>query len=162
MSTISASAPQSGSAHSPAGQIQLEREILRHIKEALRITLRWDTHSVGLDHKLATVRFTARSFRSHVERIMDLEESDGYLEFVAQFKPHLYARATHLREDHAHFREAIERLIPLMDHLQPHNSMHLDELCRELLELLARIDHHDLLEADLIQEALCDDEGGEG
>jgi hypothetical protein len=145
-----------------AAQCQIEREILQHIKAALRITLRWEVDQVGLDHKLSSVRFTAQSFRRHLQRIMALEEDGGYLLPVDECKPNLVERARSLQGEHGDFRETVERVIPTMERLSPDDRDEFEHECHELSVLLDRVDRHDQREMDLLQEVLCRDEGGEG
>ena len=55
--------------HGAANQCWVEHQTLTHIKEALRVTLRWDVPSIGLPRKLSSVTFTLGSFhRSPVVR----------------------------------------------------------------------------------------------
>jgi len=145
-----------------AAQCQIERQILEHVKAALRITLRWEVEEVGLDHKLSSVRFTAQSFRRHLERIMALEEDGGYLVVVDERKPNLVEKAKSLQDEHSDFRETVERVVPLMEHLSANDLDDFEHECQELSTLLDRVDRHDQRETDLLQEVLCRDEGGEG
>jgi hypothetical protein len=145
-----------------AAQCQVEREIFQHIKAALRITLRWEVEEVGLDHKLSSVRFTAQSFRRHLQRIMALEEDGGYLVPVDECNPNLVERAKSLQGEHGDFRETVERVVPSMERMSADDLDLFEHECHELSHLLDRIDRHDRLETDLLQEVLCRDEGGEG
>jgi hypothetical protein len=146
-----------------ATQCQIERQILEHVKAALRITLRWEVDDVGLEQKLSSVRFTAQSFRRHLERLLALEEQDGsYLDVVDECKPYLVDRATSLQREHAAFRETIDRVVASMERHSGVDRERFEQQCDELDELLDRIDHHNQRETDLLQEVLCRDEGGEG
>lgn len=146
-----------------AAQCQIERQILEHVKAALRITLRWEVEDVGLSQKVSSVRFTAQSFRRHLERIMALEEEDGgYLVVVDQCKPHLVDQARSLQGEHSAFRETVDRVVPSMERLSAGDRDYFQRQCDELTELLDQIDRHDQRETDLLQEVLCHDEGGEG
>ena len=145
-----------------AAQCQIERQILQHIKAALRIILRWEVEEIGLDHKLSSVRFTAQSFRRHLERIMELEEDGGYLVPVDECKPNLVEQAKSLRGEHSDFRETVERVVPSMERLSANDRDRFEHECHELSTLLDRVDRHDQRETDLLQEVLCRDEGGEG
>ncbi len=63
--------------HGAANQCWIEHQALTHIKEALRITLRWDIPSIGVPRKLSSVSFMLDSFQRHLDRLMKLEEEEG-------------------------------------------------------------------------------------
>lgn len=145
-----------------AAQCQIERQILQHVKQALRISLGWEVDADDLQQKLSSVRFTAQSFRRHLERIMTLEENDGYLIDVGEAKPNLAQRAAVLHREHDEFRASINDIVPAMEQITPHDAEQFRAACRSLVALLDRLDEHDQRESRLLQEAFCDDEGGEG
>ena len=64
----------------------MEHQILQHVKDALRITLGWDTRSVGVARKVSSVQFTRCSGRQHSTRVMGLEEEDGYMTSVRELR----------------------------------------------------------------------------
>jgi hypothetical protein len=140
----------------------MEHQILQHVKDALRITLGWDEGAVGLARKVSSVQFTMQSLRRHLERVMSLEEEDGYMTSVRELKPNLFDRASTLRFEHAEFRRTLDRVVPALEKVNPHDAARFSQLCEELRTFLARIDHHDKQETDLLQEAFYDDIGGEG
>ncbi len=140
----------------------MEHQILDHVKQALRVTLGWRVPAVGLSRKLSSVQFTLKSFQRHLERLMDIEEQDGYMVVVAETKPHLAMRVERLEHDHEEFRRKIEHLLPEVESL---NAKSLDEGESDAFEskwLLANVDRHDTEEIELLQETLLYDEGGEG
>jgi len=140
----------------------MEHQILFHIKQALRVTLDWKVPSVGLPRKLSTVQFTLKSFQRHLERMMRLEEHDGYMVMVAETKPNMHFRVERLERDHTEFRETIQRLIPEVESLSEFQGEEFEQLCREIYHLLNCVDQHDAEEIELLQETLLFDEGGEG
>jgi len=152
---------------SQANVAWMEHQILDHVKEALRVTLDWQVPAVGLARKLSSVQFTLKSFQRHLERLMDIEEQDGYMVVVAETKPHLALRVERLEHDHQEFRQRIEHLLPEVESL---NVESLNEWeggafqgkCEEIYALLANVDRHDSEEIELLQETLLYDEGGEG
>jgi len=117
---------------------------------------------VGLAGKLSSVQFTLKSFQRHLERLMDIEEQDGYLMMVAETKPHLAVRVERLEHDHQEFRRRIENLLPEVESLNEYESDAFDSKCEEIYTLLANVDRHDSEEIELLQETLLVDEGGEG
>ena len=140
----------------------MEHQILQHVKDALRITLSWDTDAVGLARKVSSVQFTMQSLRRHLDRVMSLEEEDGYMSSVRELKPNLYDRAANLRLEHQEFRRTLECLMPALEKVNPRDNERFAEVCCDLTTFLTRIDRHDKLETALLQASFYDDIGGEG
>lgn len=140
----------------------MEHQILQHVKDALRITLGWETSAVGPARKMSSVLFTFHSLSRHLERVMTLEEEDGYMISVRELKPNLYDRAASLRSEHQEFRGTLHRLLPALESTNPHDEAKFTEICGELEAFLTRIDRHDKQETELLQTAFYDDIGGEG
>jgi hemerythrin-like domain-containing protein len=140
----------------------MEHQILQHVKDALRITLAWETSAVGLARKVSSVQFTMQSLSRHLERVMALEEEDGYMTSVRELKPNLYDRARSLRSEHQEFRQAVQRLLPALEKTNPRDEASFAQVCGDLGAFLDRIDRHDKQETDLLQTAFYDDIGGEG
>ena len=140
----------------------MEHQILNHVKDALRVTLDWKVPSVGIQQKLSSVQFTLKSFLRHLERLMDIEEHDGYMALVAETKPNMHFRVERLERDHSDFRRAIEILLPNVESLNEFQNEEFLEACALIAELLNHVDRHDTDEVELLQEALLFDEGGEG
>lgn len=152
---------------SQANVAWMEHQILDHVKQALRVTLGWQVPAVGLSRKLSSVQFTLKSFQRHLERLMDIEEEDGYMVVVAETKPHLAMRVERLEHDHDEFRRKIEHLLPEVESLNAESlnrgeSDAFESKCEEIYALLANVDRHDTQEIELLQETLLYDEGGEG
>jgi hemerythrin-like domain-containing protein len=143
-------------------QALMEHEILKLVVAALRLSLDWDTASVGLPKKLSAVRFTAESFQRHLERLIDLEESGGYMQLVRERQPALHSRAVELRREHDVFRGQLQDLIQLLRNTASDDMVALESACQDLRNFLARLDQHHLSEIDLLQEAAERDFGGEG
>ena len=147
---------------SQANVAWMEHQILDHVKEALRVTLGWQVPAVGLSRKLSSVQFTLKSFQRHLERLMDIEEQDGYMVLVAETKPHLSVRVEQLEHDHEEFRREIRHLLPEVESLTDYQSEEFERVCEEITSLLEEVDRHDEEEIELLQESLLFDEGGEG
>ena len=145
-----------------ASQCRMEHEILQHVKSALRLTIDWDVASVGLSRKVSSVQFTMHSFFRHLERIMELEEKDGYMLVVGEMKPNLTEKANALEHEHDEFRNSILKIGPIMEKLGMYDEQRFNDLCGELALLLKRIDLHNAKESDLLREACWADDGGEG
>lgn len=140
----------------------VEHQVLNHVKDALRVTVNWKVPSIGVPQKLSSLRFVLQSFQRHLHRVMDLEECDGYMEFVAESKPNLQPRIERLQQDHGQFREELSRLLPHVAELSDYQADELEKICEEISELLEHVDRHDSEEIDLLQESTLLDEGGEG
>jgi hemerythrin-like domain-containing protein len=140
----------------------MEHQILDHVKQALRVTLNWQTPSVGMPRKLSSVRFTLQSFLRHLERLMNLEEQDGYMEVVSELKPNMQNRIERLEQDHDQFRKRSEQLLHKMEEISEYDCAQFDQACGMVVEFLAQVDQHDKKEIQLLQETLLCDEGGEG
>ena len=153
---------QAVDARSQANVAWMEHQILDHAKQALRVTLGWKVPSVGLPRKLSSLQFTLQSFQRHLERIMELEEQDGYMVMVAETKPNMHFRVERLERDHDKFRRTMRRLLPVVEALNEYQCEEFETVCGEIAAFLDRIDRHDAEEINLLQEALLMDEGGEG
>jgi len=135
---------------------------VRRVKDSLRLTLQWHQPEVPVNEKLASVAFIIRALQRHLERQLKLEEADGYLDAIRESKPNLLAEAERLRHEHDQFRDRLGELLPSLENLPPADEARLDAICRQISQLLERIELHDQREADLLQEALLRDDGGEG
>jgi hypothetical protein len=140
----------------------VEHQILEHVKSALRVTLEWRAPSIALPRKMSSVQFTTKSFTRHLLRMMDLEETDGYMNVVREQKPHLEHRVKKLERQHAGFRGYLEELQPEVEAMAALPEDQFEYVCSRIVELLDRVDQHDLDEIELLQETLLCDEGGEG
>jgi hemerythrin-like domain-containing protein len=140
----------------------MEHQILDHVKQALRVTLQWKAPAFGVSRKISSIQFTTKSFMRHLERMMALEEEEGYMAGVRQVKPHLEPSVSRLEREHDEFRELIEDLRPEVEVLNVLPADRAQVVCHRLVDLLNRVDQHDVQEIELLQQALVCDEGGEG
>jgi hypothetical protein len=140
----------------------LEHQILDHVKQALRVTLEWKAPSIALSRKMSSVQFTTKSFARHLMRMMDLEETDGYMQVVREEKPHLDHRVQKLERQHQQFRRALEELTPDVSSMTALPEDQFEFVCSRIVELLDQVDQHDVEEIELLQDTLLCDEGGEG
>lgn len=140
----------------------MEHQILDHVKQALRVTLGWKVPSEGVARKLSSVQFTLKSFQRHLDRVMNLEEQDGYMEMVGELKPNMQSRVERLEREHNQFRLELDELFPRFEEISEYDPEGMDRLCEDVYSLLGKIDRHDMEETDLLQETLLYDEGGEG
>jgi hypothetical protein len=140
----------------------MEHQVLHHIKQALRVTLDWEAPVVSMPRKLASLQFTIKSFRRHLERMISLEEVGGYMADILDSRPYFQERIDQLAADHARFRSRLQQLIVQLNDISEWEEPRFEEVCGELRALLDDVDRHDAEEIELLQEALLSDDGGEG
>jgi hemerythrin-like domain-containing protein len=144
-----------------ARQALVEHQTLEHVMEALRITLDWPVPRRDLAAKLSSVRFMAQSFQRHLERLMAIEETDGYMLSARDRQPHLSTRFEELRAEHDCFRQVFRQLVPSLEAVTSQDATLFDNLCHELRDLLGQVRDHSQAETALIQEAFFLEVGGE-
>ena len=110
--------------------------------------------------KLSTLRFVAGSFQRHLERLLALEEYDGYMGLVRATSPRLGRAADTLRVEHEHFRSEARRVVQRLERLPGSDREALERVGADLLALLAQIESHSEKEMTLVHEAFGQDEGG--
>ena len=148
--------------HQSGNTAWTEHQILNHVKQSLRVTLDWKVPSVGLSRKLSSLLFILKSYQRHLERLMKLEEENGYMEVVSDTKPNMQCRIDRLVQDHVQFRNNVGALLPMVEGMTDCRSEQLEEVCNNIHDLLAFVDRHDAEEIELLQESFLYDEGGEG
>jgi Hemerythrin HHE cation binding domain len=142
-------------------QAAVEHEALRHIIGALRTVLDWKPGADDQSRKLSSLRFICQSFQRHLERLMALKEQDGYMTDAVEQMPSLSEKVQALLHDHDHFEESMHRIVLQLDSISPEDKPKFDKLCRDLEELLIKLEEHHRREADLMQEAYLRDVGGD-
>ena len=145
-----------------AQQTLLEQGMLIHLTDALRSVIDWKLQGDDLSRKLSTLRFTAQSFQRHLERLMALEEYDGYMDMVGALSPHLGKDVDALRKDHDQFRKAVSRIVSRLERISSADPTTMGLVCDEMLVLLEGLEDHNRKESDLLQEAFDREGGGEG
>ncbi|MCC7086235.1 MAG: hypothetical protein IT427_14625 [Pirellulales bacterium] len=143
-------------------QTTIEHEALKHITSALRTVMDWHPSGDEVARKLSSLRFIAESFQRHLERLMALKEQDGYLANAIDEKPNLAEKANALLLEHDRFDESLHRLLLKLEQISATDKQAIDAACRDLEELLIKLDDHHRREAALMQEAFLRDEGGHG
>lgn len=147
--------------HDIARQTLIENGLLKSLVQGLREALAWQIQDDGLSRKLSTVRFIARSFQRHLQRLMTLEEVDGYMDIVLEAKPSLNRAVESLKEDHCRFREAAEQMVQRLELASEVDLDSFADVCDDFGQLLCDLDGHHKKEAKLFQEAFEQEEGGE-
>jgi uncharacterized membrane protein YccC len=148
--------------HHVEQQAMVEHAMLKHICNALRVTLDWKVEGDDLSRHLSSLRFVSQSLQRHLDRMMALEECDGYMDEVVEASPHLAEKVATLKQDHERFRHAVRRIVSRLERLSPTDLSAFGKTCDALRDLLGRLDEHSATETAVIQEAYLQDEGGSG
>jgi hypothetical protein len=143
-----------------AGQTKVEHELLQHLIQGLRVVVAWQVPGPDASRKLSTLRFIAQSFQRHLERLLAVEEDEGYMGLVRESSPRLGRTVDALQAEHEHFRTETSRIAVRLGLLPNTDLPALGQVCDELLALLGQIEKHSKKEMDLLQEAFKQDEGG--
>src|SRR3954471_17253317 len=112
-----------------ARQTQVEHDMLKHIVEGLRLAAGWQVQGRDGSRKLSTLRFVAQSFQRHLERLLALEEDDGYMGLVRACAPRLGRATDALRAEHGRFRTEASRLVGRLERLPATDLAVLGEVC---------------------------------
>jgi hypothetical protein len=148
--------------HDLAQQTLVENGMLMLIREGLRNTLAWTVQDTGIPRKLSTLRFITQSLQRHLERVLALEEYDGYMDLVLHESPRLSNTVDALKLDHEQLRKDAIHIVLQFEQVSPADTELFGRVCDELAGLLNRLDAHNKKEATLMQEAFARDGGGEG
>jgi len=143
-----------------AQQTVVENDILKLLIEGLRSALAWKVANDSFSRKLSSVRFITQSFQRHLERLMALEEYDGYMVRLKKKAPQLTRAVSDLKQEHETFRTEVRRILHGLEHVSSTDYGTFANLCDELLSLLQDLEEHSNKETDLYHEA--QDSGGEG
>jgi len=130
--------------------------------EGLRNTLAWKVEGTDFTRKLSTLRFITHSFQRHLERVLALEEYDGYMDLVLQASPQQGNNVNVLKQEHQQFRKDASLIVHRFENVLPTDGGSFSRTCDELVDLLKRLEAHNKKEIELMQEAFDQDEGGEG
>jgi hypothetical protein len=144
-----------------AQRTYVEQNMLKQLTDALRVTLVREERQGDSAQRISTLRFILQSFQRHLERMMSLEEDDGYLGWVVDENPRLNRAVAALRDEHERFRTALPKVLQRLGH-DVRDRAAFDETCAELFALLRLLDAHREKEGGLLQEAVVRDGGGEG
>lgn len=143
-----------------AQQTAVEHTLLQYLMEGLRTTIAWQQQGDGVARKLSTLRFIGQSFQRHLERLLALEECDGYMDLVLQRSPQLRKTVDALREEHEFLRRSVRRIVLRLEQMSG-DPLPFRAVCAKLIVLLDKLDEHDRKETSLIQEAFEREVGGE-
>jgi len=142
---------------------EVEHETIAHIRDAVRDAINNPAEGTeDLSRKISSVRFVAQSFQRYLERMLALEEHDGYMAVICETRPNFETKVQALRQDHERFRSQIRQIIPGLERVTAQQPDVFSSICSALLELVNGVTKHNAKEATLLHEALIQDVGGEG
>ena len=144
-----------------AKQMQVEREMLVHIENALRAALGWEVKEDDFSRNLSTLRFVAQSFQRHLNRAWVLQEKGGYMQVVLEMKPHREPTIETMKREHARLQGILDVLILKLDGIFPTGRDAFLGVRDQMLEFLENLKAHSEKESHLLQEAFMQEEGGE-
>lgn len=145
-----------------ARQADVELAILLGIEQSLRIALQWMTRDRGNNHKLSTLRFTARSFERHLTRTRVLADHGGYMHSITDANPHLASKVRALKDVRGKLQANFERIILRLEYVSPDDAAAFGEVCAELECYLEQLRTHGEKERELLQHSFTQEEGGSG
>lgn len=143
-------------------QFQIEQRLINNTVASLRTALDLKAEEQGAARKLSTIRFVVDSFHRHVERLMAINEHDGYMSYITNSNAEMVPAIKKLRQEHNDLREELGRIVTSLERLSPHNVGSVERAYDSLRALLNTYDDRSQREMHLVQEALLRDVGGEG
>jgi hypothetical protein len=139
-------------------QLSDEKQLI----DGLQNVLAWKRQGDDLCRELSSLAIVTRSFQSHMERLMSMEERDGNMETVLKEHPDLNNAVEVLRQEHDNLRRELGRVLYHLEHFPATGQMCLTQICDNMTELLRNSDDDDKNESDMFHEAFERDVGGEG
>ena len=145
-----------------ATQLKIEQDLIGHIEASLRSALEWKTGPSSASRKLSTLRFVAETFHRNLERLMSIDEYDGYMALVSHSSPQLGSAVEVLKLDHQNLRLELNQIIARLERTSSEDVAAVDAACDDLRKFLTGYDKHNEREVELLQNSLLLDIGGRG
>ena len=98
-------------------------------------------------------------FRAHLIKHMALEETDGYMESVAERRPALSREIERLLREHASLSKIMNGIRQTLLELRPEQPLLIRDCCQRIRDLMAYNDQHDDNENLIVMSAFTDDIG---
>ena len=143
-------------------QMVVEHKMLKSIEDGLQQAIGLKPEGDTFARKLHSIHFIALSLQRHLDHLLRLEECDGYMDAVVNLCPQLGRRVDALRQEHHQFRKTTLQVLHGLETVAPTDQTTFRNVCDEALALLKKLDDHTSKEAELVQEAIGRDGGGEG
>jgi hemerythrin-like domain-containing protein len=113
----------------------------------------WSQHG-DQSHKLSSVQFLAESFQRHLERMLELEEQQGYMGAIEAGFPQFQGQVADFRRQHDQFRRWVQGLLLRLSQSDNLTSSEADLLFEDVASLLDQIDRHNKQEMNLLEEVI--------
>ena len=143
-------------------QNSVESGAISHLSDAIRSAITWPFPRKQPGRKVATVRYLCQMYRQTLERVMAIEENDGYMDAVRDSDIRFDDKMDQLRREHNVIRASWQEIMPQLERISPSNEPEFELICDHIVSLLGQVEQHLQREADLIAEAALVDLGGEG
>src|ERR1700722_8590088 len=115
--------------HEITEQIRVEQELLDHLMHGLRSTAAWRVQEPDASRKLSTLRFITQSFQRHLERLLTIEEYDGYMVLLRSAVPRLAQTTDALQDEHYQFRNEARWIVQRLERLPATDLPALGQVC---------------------------------
>lgn len=145
-----------------ATQLQIEQGLIGHIEASLRAVLEWKTEPSNVSRKLSTLRFIAETLHRQLERLMAIDEYDGYMSHVLHSSPQFASAVAVLKNDHEALRLELNQIVARLERTSSEEVAAVDAACDDVRNFLAGYDEHNEREVELLQNSLLRDIGGRG
>ncbi len=140
----------------------VEAGALALIGDAICSAILWPFPRRQPGRKVATVRYLCQLYRQTLERIVAIEENDGFMDIVGDSSGRFDGKLEKLRREHEAFRGEWQEIMPRLDRASATNEPEFEQICDQVSSLLDQVDRHLQRESDLLSEAALLDLGGEG
>ena len=124
-----------------AQQTAVEHGMLTLLMEGLRKTLAWKVWTTIMRENCQPCALS-RSFQRHLERVLALEEFEGYMDLVMQSSPGLAKTVDALRQEHEQFRREAGRIVLRFENVSRTDDDVFAHICDDLVGLLNRLAVH--------------------
>lgn len=98
-------------------------------------------------------------FRAHMTKHIALEEQDGYMSAVTEYRPRLSDEIDRLKHEHHEILRLLDAIHELMAEIQPVDSLIIRDTCHRIQDVLRYVYHHNQSENLLVLSAFHDDIG---
>jgi hypothetical protein len=129
-------------------QTLFEHEMLAHITSEMRTAI--------AARNLSRLHAVTLRFQEHLNRMLALEEEDGYMSAVLESHPEVRDEIELRQREHNCFRMALTRILRRWPRAAEIDGATIRKVSYELLTLLEKLDEHTTREIHLLERALLD------
>lgn len=113
--------------------------------DALAIELQEKVAVIPRAHQqrwIADVRESFEEFSDHVHRHQTLEEQDGYMTAVVEYRPSLSREVDRLAHEHGELERLMTGIRRQLSELSADDALLIRDACRRIQNLLLYLEHH--------------------